>query len=126
MCIRDSPCPTTHGEFRCRTQSVGKGGVSAVNARNGEGMVFANNVVRALLPVCSQVAVGQVVTGQTLVSRDAGAFENREGDTWKSSHVNLVGRQTHRRGDRVVVRKLDVRKPQIPVVLSNPSRLVAR
>ena len=37
--------------------------------RNGEGMVFANNVVRVLLSVCGEVAIGQVVAGQTLVSR---------------------------------------------------------
>ena len=66
---------TTHGEFRGRAQRVGEGGVSAVNAGNGEGMVYANNVVRALLSVCSQVAISQVVAGQTLVSRDCGAFE---------------------------------------------------
>ena len=41
------PSPTTHGQFGCQTQRVGEGGVSTVNARNGEGMVFANNVVRA-------------------------------------------------------------------------------
>ena len=38
----------------------------------------ANNVVRALLPVGGQVAIGQVVAGQTLVSHDAGAIENRQ------------------------------------------------
>ena len=81
-------------------------------------MVFANTIVRALLSVCSQVAIGQVVAGQTLVSRDSGAFENRQGETWKSTHVNLVGRQTRRRADRIVVRELDVRA-------ANPSRLVA-
>ena len=73
--------PTTHSEFRGRTQRVGDGGVSAVNAGNGEGMVFANNTVRALLSVCSQVAVGQVVAGQTLVSRDSSAFEKNQRET---------------------------------------------
>ena len=43
------PCPTTHGEFRGWTQRVGEGGVSAVNAGAGAGMVFANNIVCALL-----------------------------------------------------------------------------
>ena len=66
--------------------------MSAVNAINGEGMVFANNIVRALLSVGSQVAIGQVVGGQTLVSRDSGAFENHQGETRKSTHVNLVVR----------------------------------
>ena len=81
-----------------------------VNAGNGEGMVFANNIVRALLSVYSQVAVGQVFAGQTLVSRDSGAFENRQRETWKSTHVNLVGGQTRRRADRIVVCELDVRE----------------
>ena len=55
--------------------------------------MFATNIVRALLAVCSQVTIGQVVAGQTLVSRDSGVFENRQGETWKSTHVHLVGRQ---------------------------------
>ena len=86
-----------------RIQRVGEGGVSAVNAGNGEGMVFANNIVRALLLVCNHVAVGQVVAGQTLVSRDSGPFENRQRETWKSTHVNLVGGQTRGRAGRIVV-----------------------
>ena len=53
-----------------------------VKAGNGEGMVFANNIVRALLSGCSQVAISQVVKGQTLVSRYSGASENRQGETW--------------------------------------------
>ena len=53
--------------------------------------MFANNVVRALLPVGSQVTIGQVVTYQALVSRYSLAFENRQGETWKSTRVNLVG-----------------------------------
>ena len=75
-----------------------------VNVRNGEGMVFANNIVRALLSVCSQVAIGQVI-------------ENCQGETWKPTHVNLAWRQTRRRADRIVVSDLDVREPQIPVFL---------
>ena len=88
------------------------------NARNGEGMGFANNFVRALMSVCSQVSIGQVAAGQALVSRYAGALENRQGGTWKPAYVKLVGRQTRRRADRIVVCELDVREPQIPVVLS--------
>ena len=42
-------------------------------------MVFANSIVRALLSVCSQVAVGQVFVGQTLVSRVSGGKPS-EGD----------------------------------------------
>ena len=45
------PCPTTRSEVMCCMKRVGEGGVSVVNTRNGEGVVCANNVVRALLPV---------------------------------------------------------------------------
>ena len=81
-------------------------------------MVFVNAIVRALLSVCSQIAIGQMVASRTLVSRYSGAFENRLGETWKSTHVNLVGRQTRRRADRIVASELDVKELQISVVLS--------
>ena len=74
-----------------------------VHTRNGEGVVFAKHFVGALLSVCSQVLEGQVVKGQTLVSLDPGAFKNRLRETWMSTHVNHVGRQTRRRADRIVV-----------------------
>ena len=75
------PRPTTHSEVRCWTQRVGEGGVSAVNTGiYGEGVVCTDNVVRALLRVGGQVAVDQVVTGQTLVSHDTSAVENRQGE----------------------------------------------
>ena len=63
-----------------------------VNARTDEGMVFSNNVVRALLSVGGQITIGQVVTGQARVSRYSRAFEKHQTETWKSTHVNVVGR----------------------------------
>ena len=85
---------------------------------NGEDMVVANNIVRAVLSVCSLVAIGQVVAGNTLASRDSGALENRQKEAWKSTHVYFAGHQTRRRADRIVVCELDMKKLQIPVVLS--------
>ena len=93
------PIPTTHSEFGCRTQHVGEVRIVEVNARTDEGMVFSNNVVRALLSVGGQITIGQVVTGQALVFRHSRALENRQGGTWKSTHVNLVGRSTRCRVD---------------------------
>ena len=68
------PCPTTRSDFRCRTQrvgegGVGEGGVSAINTRNGEDVMCTNNAVRALLAVGVQVAIAQLVAGQTLMSQ---------------------------------------------------------
>ena len=56
-------CLTTRSEVRCWTQRVSEGGASAVSTRNGDGVVCTDNVVRALLLVGGQVAIGQVVTG---------------------------------------------------------------
>ena len=111
------PCPTTHSEVRCRTQRVRGGRASAVNTRNGEGVVCTNNAVRALLSVGGQVAIGQVVAGQTLVPHDAGAVENRQGETWESAHVDLVGRQARRPADGTVVSEFDMRSPADDAIL---------
>ena len=64
-------------------------------------MVFANDVVRALLSVCSQIAIGQVVVAKTLVSHDAVAFEHPsdEGHVVVYHGVDLVGRRTRCRAD---------------------------
>ena len=78
----------------------------------------ANNVIHALLSVGGQVTIGQVVAGQTLVPHDAGAVENRQGETWESAHVDLLRRQAHRRADGIVVSEFDVRKMQVSIVLS--------
>ena len=45
-------------------------------------MVFTDGIVRALLAVGRQVAVGEVVAGQVLVAGDR-AFENREREARK-------------------------------------------
>ena len=78
----------------------------------------ADNVVRALLPVGGQVTIGQVVTGQILVSHDTSAVENRQGEAWESVHVDLVGRQTRRRANGIVVIEFSVEPMQVPTFLS--------
>ena len=78
----------------------------------------ADNVVRALLPVGGHVAIGQVVTGQTLVSHDTSTVKTVSGEPWESAHVDLVGRQTRRRADGVVVSEFYVGQMQVPIVLS--------
>ena len=102
-------------------QRASEGGVSAVNTGKGEGVVCADNVVCvvcALLPVGGQVAIGQVITGQTLVSHDTSAVENGHVEPWESSQVDLVGRQTRPRADGIVVSGFDVVQMQVPIVLS--------
>ena len=93
------PCPTTRSGVRCWTQRVGEGGVSAVNTRNAGGVVCADNVVCALLPVGGQVAIDLLIAGETLVSNNASAVKTRQGDTGESARVDLVGRQTRCRAD---------------------------
>ena len=102
-----------------RAHRVVEGGVLVVNAGNGEGvMESANNIVHALLSVVRQVAVGQVVAGKTVESRESGASQNRQRQTWKSTHVIVAGGQTRRGANRAVVCELNVSELQVPVVLS--------
>ena len=99
-------------------QRVGEGVASAVNTGKGEGVVCADNVLRALLSVAGQVALGQAVTGQTLVSHDTSAVENRQGEPWESAHLDLIVRQARCRANGIVVSEFYVRQMQVPIVLS--------
>ena len=54
-------------------------------------MVSTGDIVRALLAVGSQVAVGEVVADKALVAGDPVAFEHCEREAWKPAYVNLVG-----------------------------------
>ena len=53
--------------------------------------MFTDDIVRALLAVGHQVAVSEVVAGQTLSAGDPIPFENREREARKPTHVDLVG-----------------------------------
>ena len=66
---------------------------SSHHPNGNEGVARVNHTMAecSLLSVCSQVAVRQVVADQTLMSRDSGALENRQRETWKSTNVKLVG-----------------------------------
>ena len=76
------PRPAANVQFAAWMQSVDEGGVAAVDARNSEGVVFANDIVRALLAVRCQFAVGAVVAGQALGASDSSTLEDREGEAW--------------------------------------------
>ena len=80
-------------------------------------MVFADDIVRGLLTVGRQVAVGEMIAGQALVVEDAGAFKNRASEARRPAHVDVVGSQTDDSADQTVVRKFDVGKLHISVVV---------
>ena len=80
-------------------------------------MVFADDIVRGLLTVGRQVAVGEMNAGQALVVEDAGAFKNRASEARRPAHVDVVGSQTDDSADQTVVRKFDVGKLHIPAIL---------
>ena len=58
------------------------------------GMVFTDAIVRALLAIGRQVTEGKIVAGQALVAGDPCAFEKREREVRKPTHVDLVGSET--------------------------------
>ena len=50
----------------------------------------ANAVVRSLLVFCCQAAIRETIAGEAPMPGDPGAFENRERETGKRAHVDLV------------------------------------
>ena len=59
-----------------------------------------------------------MIVSQALVPRDSRASKHYQRDAWTSTHVDLVGAQTRRRADQIVVSQLDMREIQIPVTLA--------
>ena len=53
--------------------------------------MFADDIVRSLLVIGRQVAVGEMIAGQALAAEDAGAFKNRQREARKPAHVDVVG-----------------------------------
>ena len=56
--------------------------------------MFEDDIVRALMVVDHEVAAGEVIAGQALVTGDPGAFKNRERVARKPAHVDSVGSST--------------------------------
>ncbi|MEP3304672.1 MAG: hypothetical protein ABJO05_22125 [Roseibium sp.] len=79
--------------------------------------MFASDIVRALLAVRRQIAVGEVVAGLNCLAGNPSALENRERGAWERTLTDLVGSQTLGGPYRIVVRKFDVKELFIPVVL---------
>ena len=84
------PRPAANVKFGGWTKSVGEGGVAAVHVSNGAGVVVADDIVRTLLVVRRQVAVGEVVADQALVAGKSSTLENREREARQTTHVDLV------------------------------------
>ena len=49
--------------------------------------MLVNDVVRTLLAVCGQVAIGESIEGQTVMPVDHGAVESQHGETRKTTHI---------------------------------------
>ena len=76
--VFEDPGPATKRELRNPAQCAVEGEFSAFYVRSCEGMVLADDIVCALLAVGRQVAVGEEISGQTLVADNPSAFENGE------------------------------------------------
>ena len=70
---------------------------------NGDGVVFTDEAVRALLALGGKVAVGQMVSVQALVVANVGGVEDRKGQTRNAAYVEFVRGQPGASVDRVVV-----------------------
>lgn len=109
--------PAANNEIGHRAQRVGEDGVAAVHASNNAGVVFADDIVRALLAGGRPVALGGVVAGRTLVAGDPSALEHREREAREPTHVGPVESLTRGGTNLIVVCNLDVWELFIHVVL---------
>ena len=80
--------------------------------------MFANQRIRTPLAVSGEVAVFQVVAGETLVASGVVVFEDGEGKAGEAVHMYLIRYQPGGGADGIVVSKFHVWRVDLPVVLS--------
>ena len=60
--------PSTRYIFRAMEESIGEGRISAIDSSNGEGRLFSHKVVSALPGLMGEVAIGELVAVEALMS----------------------------------------------------------
>lgn len=91
--------------------------VAAGQTQNSDGVDLAGEAVGTLLALGGEVALGQVVTAEALVTANVRGVEDRKRETRRSAHVYFVGDEAGKSVDGVVVGCLNMHQERIPVLL---------
>ena len=73
------PNPSNRYIFGTAEEGVGNGGVAAIDAGERQGVLFTHTLIRSLLPLMDEVAVGELVAVKALMSTTARAIKDGEG-----------------------------------------------
>ena len=111
------PHPSASRVFRSTEKGIGESGVAPIDPSNGEGVLFAHDFISASLSVASEVAVGELIAIEALMSTTVRSFEDGEWKARETSDVNFIGGKARGGANRVVISVFDVGKVGVPVVL---------
>ena len=111
------PYPSASHVFGATEESIGESGVAPIDSSYGEGVLFAHDFISASLSVASEVAVGELIAIEALMSTPVRSVEGGEREARKASDMDFIGGKTRSGANGVVIGVLDVGKVDVPVVL---------
>ena len=111
------PYPAASRVFGATKKGIGENEVAPIDPSNGEGVLFAHNLIGASLSVASEVAIGELIAIEALMGTTVRSFEDGEGKAREASDVDFIGGKARGGANGVVIGVLDVGKVDIPVVL---------
>ena len=111
------PYPSASRVFGAAEEGIGESGVAPVYPSNGEGVLLSHKFVGALLTLAGEVATGELVAVEVLMSTTVRSIKDGEGKVREASNVDFIGGKGRRGANGVVIGVFDVGKMDVPVVL---------
>ena len=101
------PYPSASHVFGATEESIGESGVAPIDASNGEGVLFAHDLISATLSVASEA----------LMATPVRSVEDGEREAREASDMDFIGGEARGGANGVVIGVFDVGKVDVPVVL---------
>lgn len=101
-----NPTLIANNRIRDAIEGIGQGGIAALHANDGEGMVFPHEFVSAALTIYGKMLVREFIAVRRFMSASVRLFKHRQEQAGSTTYVHLRGRTTRR---SIVVLKGNVR-----------------
>ena len=103
--------------FGVAEEGIGESGIAPVYPSNGEGVLFSNKFVGALLTLASEVAIGELIAVEVLMGTTVRSINDGEGKAREASYVDFIRGKARGGANGVVIAVFDVGTMDVLVVL---------
>ena len=110
------PYPSASCVFGAAEEGIGESANTPVYPNNGEGVLFSQKFVGALLTLASEVAIGELVAVEVLMGTTVRSIKDGEGEVLEASDVDFIRGKVCGGANGVIIGIFGVGKMDVPVV----------